>query len=151
MIIICPNCNKGFNVKDEYIPESGRLLKCGSCGEEWFFSNFKKEAPVINQESQPSEILSQSKVKNTLTKPNEKLNNTKKEKDKKIEIKNKDTQKFNLLSYTIIILISFIAIIITVDTFKLNVEKIFPGIIPMLDHLYNVLTDIYLFLKDLFI
>ena len=37
MIISCNKCNKKFNVKDDLIPESGRLLKCGSCLFEWFY------------------------------------------------------------------------------------------------------------------
>ena len=38
MIINCNKCNKSFNVKDDLIPEKGRLLQCGNCQYKWFFS-----------------------------------------------------------------------------------------------------------------
>ena len=38
MIISCPECNKKFEINSKLIPKNGRLLKCGSCNYEWFFS-----------------------------------------------------------------------------------------------------------------
>ena len=32
MIINCIKCNKKFNVDNNLIPDQGRLLKCGKCG-----------------------------------------------------------------------------------------------------------------------
>ena len=37
MIIQCENCDKKFEVKDELIPSSGRLLQCSSCNHQWHF------------------------------------------------------------------------------------------------------------------
>ena len=37
MIISCENCNKKFELADNLIPESGRLLQCGSCSHEWHY------------------------------------------------------------------------------------------------------------------
>ena len=39
MIISCTNCQKKFDVKDNLIPKSGRLLECSSCKHKWFFKN----------------------------------------------------------------------------------------------------------------
>ena len=39
MIISCPNCKKKFEVVDNLIPESGRLLQCSGCSNKWFFKN----------------------------------------------------------------------------------------------------------------
>ena len=38
MIITCPCGEKKFEVAENLIPEKGRLLKCGSCDETWFFN-----------------------------------------------------------------------------------------------------------------
>ena len=38
MIIICPSCEKKFEVDSNLIPKNGRLLKCGSCDQTWFFN-----------------------------------------------------------------------------------------------------------------
>tara|TARA_B100000315_G_scaffold147688_1_gene136630 strand:- start:273 stop:899 length:627 start_codon:yes stop_codon:yes gene_type:complete len=35
MIIQCENCSKKFVVKDEDIPEEGRLVQCGQCSVTW--------------------------------------------------------------------------------------------------------------------
>ena len=37
MIIDCPCGKKKYNVKDELIPEKGRMLKCSKCEYKWFF------------------------------------------------------------------------------------------------------------------
>ena len=42
MIIICPSCKKKFTIDDVLIPDKGRLLKCGSCSETWFFNKNKQ-------------------------------------------------------------------------------------------------------------
>ena len=43
MIIICPSCEKKFQIEDKLIPTEGRLLQCGSCNKEWFFKKEKIE------------------------------------------------------------------------------------------------------------
>ena len=35
MIIQCKACNKSFNVPDNAITASGRLVQCSSCGNKW--------------------------------------------------------------------------------------------------------------------
>ena len=156
MIIICPSCKKRFNVKDEYIHESGRTLKCGSCGEEWFFFKVKEKNQNVSENVGTSTIKKQQGIKKqiyteeTSVKSKEKLNNNKENKVEKLKVKSKSNRSFNLISYTVVILISFIALIIVIDTFKLHIANILPGLIPMLDNLYQVLIDVYLFLKDLF-
>ena len=39
---MCPSCGKNFNVDENLIPDKGRLLKCGSCDQTWFFNKNKK-------------------------------------------------------------------------------------------------------------
>ena len=38
MIIICPSCGKKFELDENLIPDKGRLLKCGSCDQTWFYN-----------------------------------------------------------------------------------------------------------------
>ena len=44
MIIICPSCEKKFEIDQNLIPDTGRLLQCGFCDKKWFFEK-KKEKP----------------------------------------------------------------------------------------------------------
>ena len=54
-----------------------------------------------------------------------------------------------LLSYIIVSIISFIAIIIVIDTFKTPIYKKFPNIEILLFNFFETLLDIQLFIKDL--
>ena len=38
MIVECPNCNKKFELPIDKIGSQGRLLQCGKCDKQWFFS-----------------------------------------------------------------------------------------------------------------
>ena len=39
MIISCEKCLKKFEIDSDLIPKNGRLLKCGSCDFEWFYTD----------------------------------------------------------------------------------------------------------------
>ena len=43
MIIVCPCCEKKFEVDGNLIPEKGRTLQCGFCDQKWFFKKSDKE------------------------------------------------------------------------------------------------------------
>ena len=43
MIIICPSCEKKFQIEDKLIPTEGRLLQCGSCNLYGFLKKKKIE------------------------------------------------------------------------------------------------------------
>ena len=62
--------------------------------------------------------------------------------------------KFNfnkILSFFLVILISLIALVILLDTFKVPLSGSFPELEIILYNLYETIKDIYLFLKNLFI
>ena len=51
MQIICPHCNKKFEIKSQLIPTNGRLLQCGNCNHKWFYkkkiiNEYKTESAV---------------------------------------------------------------------------------------------------------
>ena len=54
-----------------------------------------------------------------------------------------------LLSYILVVIISFIALILILDTFKIQLYNIFPRSEVLLFNLYETLKDIQLFIKDL--
>ena len=141
MEIKCPNCNKSFNVNDNMIPSKGRLLQCGSCGNKWFFKKkeIKTFSTVKSIDTISEKILPK---KNNLE--NE-VNTIIEKKETQIEKKN----KINYINLFLVIIISFVSLVILLDTFKSQISNFFPAIITILDNLYETLKDITLFLKDL--
>jgi len=142
MIINCDKCNKKFKVDDNLIPSKGRLLKCGNCDYSWFFYN---NIEKYNNIKEINDSINQN-IKNEI-KISENINITKKSNSKKIK---KGISLKYFFNYFIVILILFISIILVVDTFKVQISFILPGIIPLLDNLYATLYDLQLFIKDLF-
>ena len=59
MIIVCPSCGKNFDVDQSLIPDKGRLLKCGSCDQTWFFNkNISEQTkPIIDRIIKQKKIL----------------------------------------------------------------------------------------------
>ena len=159
MIITCPNCNKQFKIDNSLIPDEGRDLQCGSCNHIWFYNIQEKNNKAlklkqeiisedietkaeIKEEQQPeetikAEIINKKKEKNT-----EKQKNT--TAFKKIE--NKGSKFF---SYLIVFIISFVALIILLDTLKTPLINVFPGLEIILFNLFETLQDIKLFIIDL--
>ena len=147
MIINCPWCEKKFNVDENLIPDKGRLLKCGSCDQTWFFNKNENEQkkPLIDRPTNQKKIL----YKDT--------NISKSEADIPIKpgselVKYKPKYNFTFgkfLSYIIVSIITFVAIIIVLDTFKDPLSNIFPNLELTLYNLFETLRDLILFAKDL--
>ena len=169
MKITCPFCKKKFNVDASLISSSGRLLKCGSCDSEWFYKESETSPDDINIEPNmiteaiapidptPSvensqEIQIPKETETIISQAEEKM---KKTSDNKIENQFKKTDKIesnsisSFLSYLVVFIISFIAFIILLDTFKAPLSNIFPGLENLLLSLYETLKDIKLFIIDL--
>ena len=153
MIIECINCNKKFEVDPNLIPEKGRSIQCGSCGYKWFH---KKDLSELSSNTD-NEINNQGdKHEITISNDNaEKLSAHKnEEKDlKEVSKEDKSDNKSNIfnkiISYLIVIIISFVALIIVLDTFKTPLSNIFPNLEIILFNLYETFEDVGLFLKDL--
>ncbi len=149
MIINCPNCDKKFEIDKKLIPVDGRLLQCGSCNNKWFFKIENNEEKTIStQIIENSKNLSEEEEVNLSDEKHDKVepsNNLKKEFTKKTNKKN----NINLFKALIVIVISFIALILILDTFKLQFSLIIPNIEVILDNLYQSINDIKLFILDL--
>ena len=147
MIIVCPSCGKNFNVDENLIPDKGRLLKCGSCDQTWFFNKNVSEQtePLIDKPAKQKKILYKDeninkKVSKASIKPGSEL------------VKYKPKYNFTFgkfLSYIIVSIITFIAIMIVLDTFKSPLSNIFPNLELVLYNLFETLRDLILFAKDL--
>ena len=155
MIIQCINCNKKFEVDPELIPEKGRSIQCGSCNHNWFYkkeipqqsSEIHEEIPVV-EETQEINISNQEVGEINI--PDEKLEDKTDTKQIDDKINSKKSNVFNkIISYLIVAVISFIALIIVLDTFKTPLNNIFPNLEQILFNLYETFEDIGLFFKDL--
>ena len=152
MIITCPSCKKSFQIDSSLIPIEGRNLKCGSCGHVWFFKNEEKNLELKTEIIPNIKIESDKKIQKKIN-VNEKnlrdeiINN----KDKAL-IKYEEESKItltNLLGYIVVSILSFIALIILLDTFQIQLSSIFPNLELLLYNLYETMKDMLLFVKDL--
>ena len=166
MIISCPNCNKQFKINPSLIPSEGRDLKCGSCDNVWFYKIEDKKSKLLSlnedvvdndveaiiddktkdQVTDIKENLSQDKIDNIENKNDDKII------QKQIPIKNKikKSTSSKFFSYLIVSIISFIALVILVDTFKTPLINVFPDLEIILFNLFEILKDIKLFIIDLY-
>ena len=154
MIIECVNCSKKFSVNSELIPLEGRTIQCGSCDHIWFFKKNnedqtnKKKLEILNDLEQKDDNDLSDDI---LPKKSKKNISYKKNKGSEIvEYTPKKTFTFGkFLSFIIVILISFVAVILLLDTFKGPLYNFFPDLEFVLYSLYETLKDIQLFIMDL--
>ena len=165
MIIVCNNCNKKFDLDSSLIPDKGRLLQCASCDHRWFFKKEvleNKVSPIvqdnINIFDQNNSLINEEKSLSDAP-----INDTEVELEeeikKEIEIntnenttlktKPKKQKNFKILNIFVVIIITFVAFIIIVDTFKYPIGKIVPNVEFILYNLYETIKDISLFIRDL--
>ena len=169
MIITCNNCNKKFDIDSTLIPDKGRLLQCASCDHKWFFKKevLEKKISPINEDTSidnvnifdqnNSSINDEESVSDV---PNDEVEvDLEEETKEKIEInidespqentKLKKQKNFKILNTLVVTIISFVAFIIIVDTFKYPIGKIVPNVELILYNLYESIKDISLFIRDL--
>ena len=166
MIILCENCNKKFEIQDKLIPDDGRLLECGSCAHQWHYTPITKleltdevqtkvdEVQVKTDEVQikdePAEQLIVKKTKKK-SKIIEKIDEN--DADNEIDHTNENitTKKKNIsfINFLLVGIISFVAIVILVDTFKNQIAYVIPNISLYINELHEILRDIFLFIADL--
>ena len=167
MIITCNNCNKKFDIDPNLIPDTGRLLQCASCDHKWFFKKVVLEDKInpvvedidnINIFDQNNSLIDEEKslsdapINDTEVELNEQIKeeieiNT--NESTTLKTKPKKQKNFKILNIFVVIIITFVAFIIIVDTFKYPIGKIVPNIEFILYNLYESIKDISLFIKDL--
>ena len=151
MIIECINCNKKFEVNSKLIPEEGRNIQCGSCNHLWFFEK-NNQINLENIETKEVSIAPKRK-KNINLKTKVVSNNLSFDSRQETALvkfeKNSDFTISKFLSYILVGIISFITIIIFLDTFKSPLYNYFPNLEFLLFNFYETIIDISLFIKDL--
>ena len=164
MIITCPNCNKQFKIDNSLIPDEGRDLQCGSCNHIWFYNIQEKNNEVLELKQEIIIENIETKTENKEDKIEEKqqqeeiikteINNKKKEKNSEkqkntTKLKKAENKGSKFFSYLIVFIISFVALIILLDTLKTPLINVFPGLEIILFNLFETLQDIKLFIIDL--
>ena len=161
MIISCSNCNKQFKINPSLIPDNGRDVKCGSCDHVWFYKidDNKTETLTLSDDFTDKEIEDEidNKIVDNINElkdlpsqkdiDDKKVKNKDKIVEKNIPLKNKTSGKF--FSYLVVSIISFVALIILIDTLKVPLINVFPGLEITLFNLFEILKDIKLFIIDL--
>ena len=140
MIIACPKCKKKFDIEDSLIPEKGRLLQCSSCDNKWFFKKtieVKKKIERISTKTKTNKI------------PKETEDIIIEAEENNIKVENLKKNNLPILNLLLITLISFAALIIFLDTFKIQINNFVPGFEFLLENFYETLKDFYLFTIDL--
>ena len=152
MIIVCPSCGKNFNVRDDQIPDKGRLLQCSNCKHEWFYT--KNTIPVDdNLDEQSSDELTQESF--GILNEEEDRDDEVIVEDKTAELekpktrKKKEGKQFNFFKLLLVFIISFVAFILIVDTFIVQISEYVPFAENYLDNLYQSVIDISLFFQNL--
>ena len=145
MIITCPSCQKKFKLDNNLLPENGRTLQCGSCDYKWFFKKDDKDVivekpPELTQTK--DEVVDEIKVNLETTLPQ----NTQ---EKQIVDNGLNISLLKIFNYFIVLIITVIAAIIFLDTFKNNLSSVFPNLELFLYNLFETIKDINLFIKDL--
>ena len=152
MIITCPRCQKSFNIDEKLIPTEGRLVKCGACDHTWFFKQTenienKQDAATPNTTIEEEENREFIRVKQNKEVIKPKVDKIKENKKYLPAIKREKSKNFSKVF--LVFLITIIAIVILIDTFKVPLGYIIPNINFYLDNLYQSLIDIKLFTINL--
>ena len=152
MIIVCPSCGKNFNVRDDQIPDKGRLLQCSNCKHEWFYT--KNTIPIDdNLDEESNDELTQESF-GILDEEEDKrdeiiIEEKTVELEKPRDIKKKKTSKVNFFKLLLVFIISFASFILIVDTFITQISNYIPFAEKYLDNLYQSIIDISLFFQNL--
>ena len=150
MIIKCDQCLKKFEIESSLIPKKGRLLQCSSCGHKWFYKKDISEQTKV--------VLKSQDIKTKKIEPIIKENNnikifndseTFKKNKRKHSYRHLENKKLSFLNVILVFIISIIALIVLLDTFKNPISLMTPNIEFILESLYETFKDILLFIQDL--
>ena len=164
MIIECPWCEKKFEINESLIPKEGRNLQCGSCNKKWFYvpeiKDIQKDVSVekYNNDIIDTNKKKEKKIEKKIIKKDKNILNPKKYTEINEEVETKpiskndktiNINKTNYVKLLLVVLISFGALILVLDTFKDALTPLFPNIKFLLNNLYETLKDLFLFFNDL--
>ena len=163
MIIDCIKCTKKFEVNPSLIPDYGRSIQCGSCNHIWFYkpkieqSKNQIKADITSPKSNNNDLDNKKddnlNEKLSKTEVTSNLENDANARPTSVELINENKKTTfsvsKFLSYFLVFLITLIALIIVLDTFKSPLSNIIPGLEIFLYNFFETLKDLYLFIKNL--
>ena len=150
MIITCEQCPKKFEIESNLIPQKGRLLQCSSCAHKWFYKrDISEETKVVSelQDIKTKKIEPVIKENNNIKIFNDSESSEKNK--RKHSYRHLESKKLSFLNVILVFIISIIALIVLLDTFKSPISLMIPNIEFILESLYETLKDILLFIQDL--
>ncbi len=119
------------------------------CNQTWFFNKNKDEEIKLSADEVVVEKKPKVKEKK-IRKPISNFSTNVKKGSELVKYQPKYNFTFGkFLSYIIVSIITFVAIIIVIDTFKDPLSNIFPNLELVLYNLFETLRDLILFVKDL--
>ena len=155
MIILCPCGKKNFEIDANLIPSEGRNLQCGSCSRVWFYKFEQNVSDLRVQETIKDfhEDVNKREISTDVKKdiPKNERDKVDKQRDKALVKYEKKTKLslINLIGYFFVLILSFVALLIILDTFEPLLLRIFPNLELILFNFNEILLDIFLFIKDL--
>jgi len=159
MIISCKSCDKKFSVRDQDIPNEGRLVQCGSCSSTWTQYPIKlktqEEEPKILKNVPKTKKRKKVQHKDFDIQPfySKKDDSLKKNKNKKKIIEKKFEKEsksgFGFLNFLILLFLISISIVGVLETFKDQIFPFWPNLENYLTYVYETVNNIYILSIDL--
>jgi len=159
MIISCKSCDKKFSVRDQDIPNEGRLVQCGSCSSTWTQYPIKlktqEEEPKILRNVPKTKKRKKVQSKDFDIQPfySKKDDSLKKNKNKKKIIEKKFEKEsksgFGFLNFLILLFLISISIVGVLETFKDQIFPFWPNLENYLTYVYETVNNIYILSIDL--
>jgi len=159
MIISCKSCDKKFSVRDQDIPNEGRLVQCGSCSSTWTQYPIKlktqEEEPKILRNVPKTKKRKKVQSKDFDIQPfySKKDDSLKKNKNKKKIIEKKLEEEsesgFGFLNFLILLFLISISIVGISETFKDQILPFWPNLENYLTYVYETVNNIYILSIDL--
>ena len=157
-LLQCASCDHKWFFKNEVLENTVNLIgkDIDNVGVDIFDQNKLSNNDEINPLNIPkkvAEVDTEEEIGkeieiNSQEEP-EKITEVNKDENTAANIKPKNIKKFKILNFIIVAIISFVAFIIIVDTFKYPIGQVVPNIEIILYNLYESFKDISLFIRDL--
>ena len=157
-LLQCDSCDHKWFFKKEVLENTISPIVLGNDNDS--VNIFDQNNPSNNDEINPSNLQKEEVDVNTEEVHDKKIEiNNEEEPNKKVDAninestavntEPKKPKNFKILNIFIVAIISFVAFIIIVDTFKYPIGQVVPNIEFILYNLYESITDISLFIRDL--
>ena len=157
-LLQCASCNHKWYVKKEVLENTLSPIVEDIVNDN--VNVFDQNNSTNSDEINPSDLSKEETEVDTEEKPDEKIEvNNEEEPKNKIDTntnertttndKPKKQKNFKILNIFVVTIISFVAFIIIVDTFKYPIGKIVPNVEFILYNLSESIKDISLFIRDL--